>query len=112
VRLRLEKKWTDLTEDAVCSLPGQLGVYQLAEPDGAIFYIGYAGGHSPFGFRSELQKWLKKRAGKATRFRYEVNMQYMSRHQELLMLYVVDHGNLPLENTDVSLSQLGRLSPG
>jgi hypothetical protein len=112
VSLRLEKKWTDLTPAAISSLPGQLGVYQLAEPDGAIFYIGYAGGHSLFGLRSELQKWLERRAGRPARFRYEVNMQYTTRHQELLMLYVADHGSLPVENTDVNKKQLGRLLPG
>jgi hypothetical protein len=112
VSLRLEKKWTDLTPAAISSLPGQLGVYQLAEPDGAIFYIGYAGGHSLFGLRGELQKWLEKRAGRAARFRYEVNMQYTTRHQELLMLYMADHGSLPVENTDVDKRQLGRLRPG
>jgi hypothetical protein len=112
VSLRLEKKWTDLTQAAVRSLPGQLGVYQLAEPDGSIFYIGYAGGHSLFGLRSELQRWLDGRAGRPARFRYEVNMQYTTRHQELLMLYMADHGKLPAENTDVHIQQLGRLSPG
>jgi hypothetical protein len=112
VSLRLEKKWTDLTQTAVRSLPGQLGVYQLAEPDAGIFYIGYAGGHSLFGLRSELQRWLDRRAGIPARFRYEINMQYTTRHQELLMLYVADHGNLPVENTDVNIKQLGRLRPG
>ena len=110
--LRLEKKWVDLTQAAVGSLPGQLGVYQLAEPGGTIFYIGYAGGHSLFGLRSELQRWLEKRAGRPTQFRYEVNMQYTTRRQELLMLYVADHGKLPPENTDVNVKQLGRLRPG
>lgn len=110
--IRLEKPWIDLNEATVRSLPGQLGVYQLAEPDGTIFYIGYAGGRTLFGFRSELERWLKQRSGKPAKFRYEVNMQYMSRHQELLMLHVADYGQLPLANTDVNPRSLGRLHLG
>ena len=61
--IRLDKPWTALTAASVKALPGQLGVYQLADPEGEIFYIGYAGGRSLFGLRSELQRWLKQRAG-------------------------------------------------
>lgn len=100
-----------MTQAAISGLPGQLGVYQLSEPDGSIFYIGYAGGHSLFGLRSELQKWVEKRAGRPARFRYEVNMQYTTRHRELLMIYVSDYGRLPAQNTDVDSKQLGRLRP-
>jgi len=109
---RLEKPWIDLNEAAVRSLPGQLGVYQLSEPNGPIFYIGYAGGRTLFGLRSELERWLRERSGKPAQFRYEVNMQYISRHRELLMLHVADHGELPLANTDVNPHRLGRLHPG
>lgn len=110
--VRLEKPWIALTEDAVRSLPGQLGVYQLADASGVIFYIGYAGGRTRFGLRSELDRWLEQRPGQSTLFRYEINMQYISRQAELLMLHVADHGALPLENVEVNLRTLGRLSPG
>ena len=110
--IRLEKPWIDLNEAAVRNLPGQLGVYQLAEPNGTIFYIGYAGGRTLFGLRSELERWLKDRSGNPARFRYEINMQYISRHQELLMLHVADFGALPLANNDVDPQKLGRLHPG
>jgi hypothetical protein len=108
----MEKPWIPLNQAAVRSLPGQLGVYQLSEPNGTIFYIGYAGGRTLFGLRSELERWLKERAGKPAQFRYEINMQYLSRHRELLMLHVADHGRLPLANTDVNSQTLGRLHPG
>jgi hypothetical protein len=109
---RLEKPWIDLSGETVANLPAQLGVYQLSEPDGGIFYIGYAGGRTLFGMRSELERWLKQRAGKPAKFRYEINMQYISRHQELLMLHVADHGALPAANTDINPKTLGRLQPG
>jgi hypothetical protein len=110
--IRLEKPWIDLSEDAVHGLPAQLGVYQLAEPNGAVFFIGYAGGRTLFGLRSELERWLGSRAGKPAKFRYEINMQYMSRHRELLMLHVADHGTLPVANTELNPRNLGRLHPG
>jgi len=109
--IRLDKPWLALDDATARGLPGQLGVYQLAEADGSIFYIGYAGGRSLFGLRSELQRWIARRGGRPTQFRYEVNMQYISRHAELLMLHQADHGSLPAENTDVDPRRLGRLSP-
>ncbi|HYM31691.1 MAG TPA: hypothetical protein VEU47_10350 [Candidatus Cybelea sp.] len=109
--IRISKEWIELNEASVRALPGQLGVYQIAEPDGAIIYIGYAGGRTLFGLRSEIERWLKQRGGRPTRFRYEVNMQYLSRFQELLMLHQADHGKLPAENKRGEVRRLGRLSP-
>ena len=76
--IRLEKPWTELTAEAVKALPGQLGVYQLADAEGRIVYIGFAGGRSLFGLRSELERALTERPGGAARFRIEVNQQYMT----------------------------------
>jgi hypothetical protein len=45
------------------------------------------------------------------RFRVEVNQQYTSRYQELLMLHVADHGSLPAVNQTDPPPRLGRLSP-
>jgi hypothetical protein len=109
--IRLEKPWIALTPEAVKALPGQLGVYQLADAEGRIVYIGFAGGRSLFGLRSELERALKERPGGAARFRYEVNQQYTSRHLELLMLHVADHGSQPLVNAADPAPPLGRLSP-
>ena len=109
--IRLEKPWIELTPEAVMALPGQLGVYQLADAGGRVVHIGYAGGRSLFGLRSELERALKERPGGATRFRIEVNQQYTSRHLELLMLHVADHGSLPVVNAADPPVRLGRLSP-
>ena len=59
---------------------------------GRVVYIGFAGGRSLFGLRSELERALQERPAGAARFRTEVNQQYTSRYQELLMLHVADHG--------------------
>src|SRR5438876_8446018 len=109
--IRMEKPWIDLTAEAVKALPGQLGVYQLSDAGGRIVYIGFAGGRSLFGLRSELERALRERPAGAVRFRTEVNQQYTSRCQELLMLHVADHGSLPIINQSDPPPQLGRLSP-
>ena len=109
--LRLDKPWIALTPEAVQRLPGQLGVYQLADSEERVVYIGFAGGRSLFGLRSELQRALEERTGGASQFRCEVNQQYSSRHRELLMLYVADHGALPIANQADPPVRLGRLSP-
>jgi hypothetical protein len=109
--IRIEKPWTPLTAEAAKKLPGQLGVYQLADASGAIVYIGYAGGRSLFGVRSAIQDAVEKKPGGATQFRVEINQQYMTRWQELLMLHQADHGGLPAAQGDDKPMKLGRLSP-
>jgi hypothetical protein len=109
--IRMEKPWILLTPEAVKALPGQLGVYQLADAGKHIVYIGFAGGRSLFGLRGELERALKERPGGAALFRTEVNQQYTTRYQELLMLHVADHGSLPVVNAKDPPVRLGRLSP-
>jgi hypothetical protein len=108
--IRLTKPWHEMTADAIRALPGQLGVYQLGDGEGRVLYIGYAGGRSLFGLRSAIEEARARLGASARRFRYEVNQQYMSRYEELLMLHVADHGALPPENRDAP-RKLGRLSP-
>ena len=107
--VRMTKPWLPLSSETVDKLGGYLGVYQIQAPDGATVYIGSAGGHSLFGLRGELARELKAR-GPGHRFRCEVNVQYTSRAQELLMVHVADHGELPRDNRGMRLP-LGRLSP-
>ena len=110
IRLRLDKPWKPLTAEEAGRLPGQLGVYQIADAAGAILYIGQAGGRSPFGLRSELKRQAAER-GAGLQFRVEVNMQYRSRWLELLMVHKADHGSLPPDNEKNPPINLGRLSP-
>ena len=109
IRLRLDKPWQPLTPEAATRLPGQLGIYQIADAQGAVLYIGHAGGRSPFGLRSELQREATER-GPGQQFRVEVNMQYRTRWFELLMVHKADHGALPPDNAK-NPPPLGRLSP-
>ena len=59
---------------------------------------------------SSSARWRSDPAG-AARFRTEVNQQYTTRYQELLMLHVADHGALPVVNQADPPPRLGRLSP-
>ncbi len=109
-KVRLDKPWRPLTVEEATRLPGQLGVYQIADAAGTILYIGQAGGRSPFGLRSELQREANER-GTGQQFRVEVNQQYRSRWFELLMVHKADHGSLPADNEKNPPPNLGRLSP-
>jgi hypothetical protein len=104
--VRLEKPWLALEPELVASLPGQLGVYQLANEKHEVVYIGFAGGRSLFGLKGELANCL----GRWPFFRLEVNMAYRTRCRELLMAHFSDHGSYPTENTAQETAGLGRLS--
>ena len=110
LRLRLDKPWQPLTAEQATRLPGQLGVYQVADAAGTVLYSGQAGARSPVGLRSELQREAADR-GPGHQFRVEVNQQYRSRWFELLMVYQADHGALPVDNAKNPPPVLGRLSP-
>ncbi len=109
--IRLNKPFQDLTPENLVSVQGQLGVYQLADENDNIFYIGYAGGRSLFGLHGELTREMQARESKPTRFRYEVNQQYISRYEELLMLHQFDYGELPERVKDEYPHKVGVLSP-
>jgi hypothetical protein len=108
--VRLDKPWRDLSAANVAGLAAELGIYQLADAEGRIVRIGYAGGRTLFGLRSELEAALA--VGEAAKFRTEVNAQYLSRYEELLMVHKADFGELPAGNGADARRRLGRLSPG
>ena len=110
--IRMTKPWVALTAENVKKLSGQLGVFQLADAKGDVVLIGFAGGRSLFGLRGEVEKEIATPPAGASQFRVEVNQQYTTRYQELLMVHVHDHGGVPAGNKDRPLPKLGRLSPG
>jgi len=110
MKLRLDKPWKPLTVEEATRLPGQLGIYQIADAAATVLFIGQAGARSPFGLRSELQREVAER-GAGCQFRVEVNQQYHTRWLELLMLHNADHGALPADNAKNPPPNLGRLSP-
>lgn len=106
--MRLTKSWNALTAAAIADLPAQLGVYEIADASQATIKIGYAGGTESFGMRTALEREL---ASGGSLFRLEFTHGYLTRWQELLMVFQADHGRLPPGNADQT-NRLGRLSPG
>ena len=110
--VRMDKSWIPLNVANVTKLAAHLGVYQLANNKGEILYIGMADARTLFGLKGELTKVLDEPPADVTQFRYEVNMSYRTRRLELLAAHVSDHGGLPIANTDIDESSLGRIQPG
>ena len=102
--IRLDKPWRPVAEAP--ALPGQLGVFELADAVGTVIYIGVAGGRTLFGLRSEVI--ARSEEFGATSFRCEVTTAYHTRRQELLMVHRADFDRLPEFNVD---DLRGRLSP-
>jgi hypothetical protein len=91
----LTKPWLEATDESVRRIPGTLGVYEIGDADGEILYIGFAGGRSRIGLRGEIERRL---APGGRRFRYEVNLMYLTRYIELLERHEAATGALPPEN--------------
>ena len=77
--IRLEKNWEILDSARIKALPGQLGVYQIADEDEQIISVGYAGAKEPFGIRSALEREILLHGNVATQFRYEFTSNYQSK---------------------------------
>ena len=109
MQIRCTKPWLPIDAAALDALPGQLGIFELADASGRVIYIGRADARSLFGLRSEVARHARAIPA-ATAFRYEVTTAYHTRHLELLMVHQADYATLPKYNEPVP--SLGRLSPG
>ena len=108
--IRLDKPWQPLNDAAIEALPAQLGVYHVADAAGTVLSVGYAGAREPFGLQSALRREIARLVPAATQFRCEFTSNYRSRWDELLMLHLADHGELPEPQRDQA-RRVGRLSP-
>jgi hypothetical protein len=109
MQIRCTKPWLTIDAAALEALPGQLGIFELADGTGRVVYIGRADARSLFGLRSEVARQARA-IPDATAFRFEVTTAYHTRHLELLMVHQADHAALPKYNEP--MPSLGRLSPG
>ena len=91
--VRLEKPWIDLDALNVAKVAGHLGVYELANKNDEIVYIGVADATSNFGLRGKLERELQQLRFGACKFRIEINMAYRTRHAELLQVYLYDRNS-------------------
>ena len=106
--VRLTKPWMS-AEEALAQLRGNLGVFELADEEGRVLFIGYAGGDSIYGLKSAVAQALQA-IGSASQVRFEVTTSYHTRYRELLMAYQADFGSLPPSNPPLTFT-LGKLSP-
>ena len=106
--VRLSKPWLSAAE-ALKLLRGNLGVFEFADADGTVLYIGYAGGLSQFGLKGVVAEALQQ-VEAARLVSYEITTAYHTRYRELLMAYQADHGCLPPANPSMK-SKLGNISP-
>ncbi len=107
--IRLDKPWRPLNGAAIDALPAQLGVYHVADAHGTVLSVGYAGANELFGMQSALRREIEQHSN-ATQFRCEFTSNYRSRWDELLMLHLADHGELPEPQRDQA-QRVGRLTP-
>jgi hypothetical protein len=105
--VRLHKPWRPCR--GLEALLGHMGVFELADADGVVIFVGFAGGRSRFGLRGEIMAAVERFVD-CTGYRYEVTTAYLTRYQELLMAHNADLGRLPRHNP--AYPRLGRLSPG
>ena len=104
---RLTKPWIPIAE-ADSKLKGHMGVFQLADAQGELIYMGFAGGKSIYGLRGEVAA-ASAQFDEAASYRIEITTSYMTRFRELMMVYIADNGHPPRLNPPI---KLGVLSPG
>ena len=104
--IRLTKPWIPITE-ALTTLHGHLGVFQLSNAEHDVIYMGFAGGKSLFGLKGEVAAAIERVPG-ATHFRVEITTAYQTRFRELMMVHVADYGVPPALNPPI---KLGKMSP-
>ena len=92
--MALNKLWNDFDPAALKRLPVVTGVFELGDAAGEVVYIGFAGGKTLFGIREEITARLPV----GGRYRYEVNMMYMTRFVELLEMHQDATGRIPKGN--------------
>lgn len=92
--------WTAFDPDpkAVRQMSGSNGVYEIADKEGRVLYIGYAGGKHLFGLRGRIAEHFSGEdpnpaiRGCAYRYHYEITSMWLSRWVELLGRYREEHG--------------------
>jgi len=104
----MNKPWMTV-DDALAVLRGNLGVFQLADRQDQVLFIGFAGANSAFGLKGVVSDLLPD-IEQVSQVRFEVTTAYHTRYRELLMLHQADFGALPPANPPLTF-KLGKLSP-
>ena len=110
--------WASFDSDNLKEISGSNGIYEVADAEGAILYIGSAGSKDLFGLRGRIAHHFSAQEsnpaikGNAARFRYEITSSYLSRWVEVLGRYVEGREALPPGNaaSDEYIPTLPRFS--
>ncbi len=106
----MTKPWLKSSADELRSVPVSTGVYEIADADGTVIDIGFAGALEPFGLRSKLAALADEYAIDGMQFRFEEHVQYQSRYTELVLAHRSRHGVLPAKVAERGEVFHGRLS--
>lgn len=96
----IRKPWTLPSAESIRAIPAVVGVYEIADAEGNLLYIGQAGGREPFGLRTRMQLHFGGDDPNpvlrelAAQFRWEANQQYTTKRLEMLMQFQRDHGGV------------------
>lgn len=106
----MTKPWTTSSAAGLRGVPVSTGVYEIADAEGTVVDIGFAGAHEPFGLRSKLATLAGEYAIEGLQFRYEEHVQYHSRYTELVLAHRSRYGSLPAKVAERGEEFHGRLS--
>ena len=93
----IRKPWIRPSRESIRAIPAVVGVYEIADAEGNLLYIGQAGGREPFGLRTRIALHFggddpnAVLRGRAAQFRWEANQQYTTKRLEMLMQFQRDH---------------------
>ena len=98
----IRKAWLRPSAESIRAIPAVVGVYEIADAEGNLLYIGQAGGREPFGLRTRIGLHFGFDASgddpnpvlreRGAQFRWEANQQYTTKRLEMLMQYQRDEG--------------------
>ncbi|MBV6760367.1 DUF7508 domain-containing protein [Rhodococcus opacus] len=106
----MTKPWLKSSADELRTVPVSTGVYEIADADGTVVDIGFAGALEPFGLRSKLTTLSGEYSIDGMQFRYELHVQYQSRYTELVLSHRSRHGALPAKVVERGEEFHGHLS--
>ncbi len=116
----INKPWETYDPAKYRDYSGSYGIYELADENHEIIYVGMAGGQSIYGLRGKIAGHFSPNESnpvireRARYFRYEITNMYLSRLVEVLGRYREEHGQLPDANeaSDEYLPTLARFTGG
>lgn len=112
--------WETYNPEKYREYSGSYGIYELADENQDVIYVGMAGGQAIYGLRGKIAGHFSPQETnpvireQARFFRYEINNMYLSRLIEVLGRYREVTGALPAGNlaSDEPLPTLARFTGG